>query len=236
MQAAAPAANPPVTLKRRSRSRNDPSQIIAAQTLRACSAADRALSVPKDPNCIPCITSSPLIEELEAKMTAKQILLARILANESHPVSKVVAFRAVYDYELEDKAKTVYEMATALCNHPKVKALAQALKDETRARNSALLASQDALRHEIAADLLSLAKTATDPKIRLAALRTLGQTVHARSFARAEADEATQAAGDLATELLSKLKSLAKGTTDSSKLECVDVTPLELEAGEAIES
>lgn len=181
-------------------------------------AAQRNPVSPRLGRCVPSIVSSPEIEAMERGLTAKQILLARILANEYHPVAKVEAYRAVYDLSNPENGTSEYSEASVACSNPKVASLQSAITAESRRMNSAVLSDREALRMRIASQLLQLAETSTDEKVRLQALKTLGETIHARSFARAEPDEATQAAGDLAGELLSKLRNLVADRTPTVDL------------------
>lgn len=158
---------------------------------------------------IPLLVTNDEIEAIEGFMTAKQILLSRIIANELYPSSNADAYRFAYDYSVPDNASSLYVNTHHACANDKVKILVQALKSEFRRQNKASIEDQQGLRLRIASNLLDLAECSRNEKTRLGALRTLGQTVHARSFAQAEPDSATAAAGDLAAKLLAKLSQVS---------------------------
>jgi len=83
--------------------------------------------------------------------------------------------------------------------------------------------NREQVRLDLANDLRRYALKAEalgDLKSAIAATKAAGETVFVRLFAKAEPDEATQAAGDLAGELLSKLRNLV-----ADKPATVDILP-----------
>lgn len=144
-------------------------------------------------------------------MTAKQIKFARIIANTQYPVSQREAYRQVYDYACEPTGNSLNSMAVEVAANPLVTQLCDEIKAETGRVNSAIWADRERMRLQLGANFLryaELAEAAGDLKTAVLATKAAGETIMVRLFAKAEPDEATQAAGDLAGELLSKLRNL----------------------------
>jgi len=187
-------------------------------------------SVTGKPQAIPLTCTNPHIRELESTMTAKQITLARCLANPLNLLSQVEMYRQVYDVSPDAQASGVVVNSTTACGNANVSLLTQALRDETDRVNSAVWSNREQMRERLANNLLRYAELAEangDLKTAVAATKAAGETIMVRLFAKAEPDEATQAAGDLAGELLSKLRSLV-----SERPATVDLLP-SIEAGDS---
>ncbi len=166
---------------------------------------------PPKGSAVPCTVTSASIRAIESRMTAKQIKFARIIANVQYPVSQREAYRQVYDYACDPSGSALHTMSVEVAAHPMVRQLVDEIKAETGRVNSAIWSDRERMRLQLGANFLryaELAEAAGDLKTAVAATKAAGETIMVRLFAKAEPDEATQAAGDLAGELLSKLRNL----------------------------
>lgn len=199
-------------------------------TAKALTATKKAIQQPKKPGKRPSVpttilapsaVSSEEIVAIERGMTAKQIELARILANDDYNPSQTAAYRQVYDTELDATAAAMYVQAHQAATHPKVTILKEAIRGEARRQTLARWNSREDCRLRLANRLMEIADHAPDPRTKLAALKLVGEHVAVRAFAQAEPDSQRQAANDIVAELLKRFTTT--GAID------VQATPAEIE-------
>lgn len=150
------------------------------------------------------LSPNPTLAELKRKLTAKQLKSAELLAREG--ISKVAAYRKVYDTSGYSSASAVRVDACRTLNKPNVVLATELIR---KAYETPALQSAAATRAFVLDTLHELASSANQESVRLQAAAALGKVSTVGLFVDRKEIVHRQAGSDTAVDLVERLKAVA---------------------------